>query len=33
MTDKEYRERLKIVAGDEPEFSFRIHYGEDDNAI
>ena len=29
MTDEEYQERLEIVAGDEPDFSFPIHDGED----
>ena len=29
MNDEEYQERLEIVAGDEPDFSFPIYYGED----
>lgn len=31
MTDEEYQERLEIVAGDEPDFSFPIYYGEDND--
>ena len=27
MTDEEYQERLEIVSGDEPDFSFPIHDG------
>jgi len=28
MTDEEYQERLEIVAANEPDFFFLVHWGE-----